>query len=1571
MTAIKVELELVDGSFTTRMLHAGETIEQFNRNVARSSPELRRMASSGQMVITSMEKATERSQGFLGTLRDIAVVTGALSMGFNKLVNIQDTWIGKVVQTNAEFERLIFQMRSMSGAADPIKEAAAEVDGLLEAAKNAPFSLQALSHGFAKLKATGTDPLNGSLQAIQDGVAAFGGTDSTFERTVLGISQASGKGVIQMEELRQQIGESMPQAVALMAASMGVSMATLIDKISTGRMAAKPALDLFYAELERSFGGSARRMMETFSGQIARTQTQLQEFARIIGGVDKKTGLAAEGGFFATLTDQVRDLNDVLSSTGGQNFAMSIGQGLTQIVQALRSAVEIAYEWRAAIGNTAELLVFAAGMKLLVSGAMTLRGAYGSLLTSIESLRFGFARANAAAVLHQTALRNTALSVATVDRAGRAAASAGMAAMLGTMGRVAPVAGILGMAIYEVADAFDVFGNRGKEAIATLREFGQLSADQIGKAQDNIAKRQRDLTKEIAQIEYEAGKTVFFGRQEDRAAKIAQVIEEKKREAQIDERQREINEDLIKLADAKAKNEEQNAERAAQRQLREIDRVTEGEQRAYRDRQREIQKKYDDEVAAAKDTGKSIAQIDRERTEELRKNADAYYDQQIGHIQKTIDAIKQSAQGGKLDASNLLVVDELDKRLEELRERQKSLGSFGTIPDIGDVSGNEKSLDKFDKAIEKTRAEVKSLEEQLGGTGDELADFQAKFAAGAYGDTSTEQVRQLGEEMEKLLVRKQALDDINEGSKDIKNDIEQTRIKLIEKRMELQEKAAGRELTDGEKIAMRIKEGYYKGFGPNSPALQAVNGMIQGLSLQGKTATQVGAVMRENTFGDQTIGKIQTVNDKLAEMLGLISKIGNGVNGISFDKMGMPGVPGMFGMQGSTPVPQNISGDVSSRMQQALEYMMAKGWSKIAASGIVGNLFAESRMNPNAIGDNGNAFGLAQWNDRGPAMKAFLASQGKAWNDFFGQLDFIDHELRTTEARAGSQLRMARDPASASDIVMRQYERPAAWAMAKSGGERAGAAQQAFGMSANPSAPTVTNAAAVAPLPSAVPTFDPATQAEINAYLEQRNKLEEEYLKQAAELTTIEKDLNDTEKQQAANDYKSGLLKKIETAKESLDGLDKNYRATMQLINEGEFGSKDVNTKENQELLRIARELDAVEKGRADRKEAKGNIENAEVRLKEQELQMERKIAELKAKAANPNVRLESSGLIEMREQLDKYLADVATVYGQDTEQYRAAVERKKQILQQFSQQELWQDTAASAEKTRSMQQGLMTQAQARQSAMQQELAEVDARIAYYRQAGALDVQATEQFEAEKAAIRAKYAAQDPIGNKLKEWGDLQGNLQNAAAGWMDSLADGLAGLITGTGDLRSVLKNIANDMIKMLLKYAMSGIMGKKGAATGTGKAGKGTMTKGASSGKGKALGIPTLHTGGIAGFASARSFVNPQIFKNARKFHSGANQFGGRRLAPGEMPAIVKKDEGIFTPEQMKALGAAATSNNQSIAVSAPVTINSSGGTPEQNADLAKQVSREMEATMRGVVVSELQKQLRPGNMLSGRKN
>lgn len=55
--------------------------------------------------------------------------------------------------------------------------------------------------------------------------------------------------------------------------------------------------------------------------------------------------------------------------------------------------------------------------------------------------------------------------------------------------------------------------------------------------------------------------------------------------------------------------------------------------------------------------------------------------------------------------------------------------------------------------------------------------------------------------------------------------------------------------------------------------------------------------------------------------------------------------------------------------------------------------------------------------------------------------------------------------------------------------------------------------------------------------------------------------------------------------------------------------------------------------------------------------------------------------------------------------------------------------------------------------------------------------------------------------------------------------------------------------------------------------------------------------HGGGIAGVEGRRAYVHPAYFERAPRYHQG--------LMPDEVPAVLKKGEGVFTPAQMRALG------------------------------------------------------------------
>lgn len=114
------------------------------------------------------------------------------------------------------------------------------------------------------------------------------------------------------------------------------------------------------------------------------------------------------------------------------------------------------------------------------------------------------------------------------------------------------------------------------------------------------------------------------------------------------------------------------------------------------------------------------------------------------------------------------------------------------------------------------------------------------------------------------------------------------------------------------------------------------------------------------------------------------------------------------------------------RIDQAMAYFQAQGWTRAQAAGIVANLDAESRMEADIrqIG-GGPGYGLAQW--EGPRQADFAAWAGHDIRNstFEEQLAFVQHELTGTESAAGRRLQQATSAGDAAAIVCRYYERPA------------------------------------------------------------------------------------------------------------------------------------------------------------------------------------------------------------------------------------------------------------------------------------------------------------------------------------------------------------------------------------------------------------------------------------------------------------------------------------------------------------------------------------------------------------------
>jgi len=245
----------------------------------------------------------------------------------------------------------------------------------------------------------------------------------------------------------------------------------------------------------------------------------------------------------------------------------------------------------------------------------------------------------------------------------------------------------------------------------------------------------------------------------------------------------------------------------------------------------------------------------------------------------------------------------------------------------------------------------------------------------------------------------------------------------------------------------------------------------------------------------------------------------------------------------------------------------------------------------------------------------------------------------------------------------------------------------------------------------------------------------------------------------------------------------------------------------------------------------------------------------------------------------------------------------------------------------------------------------------------------TDQQRQEIASLAAGMAGAE---GAVQSYAQTQEQASAAAQFFGQQAVDALSGLLTGTTTTQQALQQLLQTLVKAALQAALlgegalAGLLGGKPnvqTSTGSGKIGLGSIlgaffgfADGGYTGHGgKYEPAGVVHRGE---YVMSKKAVSKIGVANLEAMHRGA-------LKPGYA-------EGGYVgqPRLPAANVAPANQNTPQIAISAPVTVNASGGTPEANADLAKQVSRQMEATMRGVVVDELMKQSRSGNMMnSGR--
>lgn len=120
----------------------------------------------------------------------------------------------------------------------------------------------------------------------------------------------------------------------------------------------------------------------------------------------------------------------------------------------------------------------------------------------------------------------------------------------------------------------------------------------------------------------------------------------------------------------------------------------------------------------------------------------------------------------------------------------------------------------------------------------------------------------------------------------------------------------------------------------------------------------------------------------------------------------------------------------NTNAQKVWNYLMEQGFSRVAASGIMGNFEQESTFNPDAWDPGHEFYGLAQWGmSRLDRLHTFAAQNGADPSDLSTQLAYFMWECNNdpTYANTIPALQAATTPLEATEAFIREFERPTSY----------------------------------------------------------------------------------------------------------------------------------------------------------------------------------------------------------------------------------------------------------------------------------------------------------------------------------------------------------------------------------------------------------------------------------------------------------------------------------------------------------------------------------------------------------------
>lgn len=320
--------------FSTALAEGSTRLDSIQREATQTAAAFEKLAGSAQRATTQTRRVSEPSN------MPRAEPVNALATAFRNLygesrtaMSLTQRWRGEVLSLVAAYGGIYGVINLLGQVIETYKtleavqsrlnvvfdgdqgKSAETMDFLRRTADRLGQSLGVLGDEYSKFTvATKGTNLEGEktrkiFLAVAEAARVNKISNDDLKGVFTALSQIASKGVVQMEELRQQLGDRLTGAVQIMAAGLGVGTDELFDMTKAGEVTSE-ALVNFADELNKRFGPALAASLLTTTTQLGALQNSTFQVMKTFG----------EAGFIEAFTDLLKQLNETLRSSDFEAF---------------------------------------------------------------------------------------------------------------------------------------------------------------------------------------------------------------------------------------------------------------------------------------------------------------------------------------------------------------------------------------------------------------------------------------------------------------------------------------------------------------------------------------------------------------------------------------------------------------------------------------------------------------------------------------------------------------------------------------------------------------------------------------------------------------------------------------------------------------------------------------------------------------------------------------------------------------------------------------------------------------------------------------------------------------------------------------------------------------------------------------------------------------------------------------------------------------------------------------------------------------------------------------------------